>query len=305
MNLSLATHDDVVALAGELQRRYATATGPDGSRLRRIWAAYEADALVIAREPLSGAIAGYGGIVPQLSASTAVGRVVVMTGEVFEEYRLRDCGKQIVAWCVVREQQAVDTQGVESVVVCEHSDPTGRLRSILSDQGFDLSEFAEISCRVVTLPVAEVPPQVELEPLSDGLVGLLEQHVAVDALAGHGEWSVKQAWADKHRSPPACWLARCVDGELVGYVIGMVFPEDPDDLWIEALHASPSFLADGGQEILLRRAAVASGLTGGTISMGRDANRAVPPGWQISRRWWRSTRRLVPREGGCAGTAGG
>lgn len=294
MTLAPARQADVVKIADEFDRRDSTAAGVDGLRLRRIWSAFENQSLVIATDPATDTLVGYGANVPQ-PTDQADAQVLLLTGEVFEGFRGNGWGRQLVQWCVDRARTDASRSVTSAArplptrLVCEHRDESGRLHRLLARLGFDAHEFNEVTRSVEGLrPEESILGSMSISPIQPELVSWLEERQRsgdTGGLAGHGEWSIAQVWRDKHREPGACLVARRGD-ETVGYIIGMRYPGAPQDLWVEVLHADPTLLRDHGYEALLQRAAHAIGLRDGTVSMGWPS-REPPEGWHLSGSWWR------------------
>lgn len=294
MTLSLATQADVAGIADELTRRHPTAVGVDGFRLRRIWTAFENQSLVVAVDPATDSLVGYGANVPQ-PAGHGDPRVLLMTGEVFEDFRSRGWGRRLIQWCVdhartdTKQSTVVGARNSEVLLVCEHGDESGGLNRVLSRLDFNLREFNEVTCDVESLTSPEsLPVSISIARMESDIVSWIEERQRDgdhSGLSGHGEWSIAQAWRDKHREPDACLVARR-GTDVLGYVVSMRYPKWPQELWVEVLHAAPTLLRDRGYEALLKLAAHAIGLRSGTVSMSWQSEKP-PERWRLTGRWWR------------------
>lgn len=119
------------------------------------------------------------GLIPQ-----AGGRgddvVVLITGEVFEEFRGNGWGARLVRWCVDRARGragAIDstTDSTTLRLVCEHRDATGGLNRVLARIGFDSVEFNEVTREIGGLAAESARPGgVSLAPMGAGLLSWIE-----------------------------------------------------------------------------------------------------------------------------------
>lgn len=288
MIVELATAHDVVVLVAEIEKRHGNASGADGHRLRRIWAAHEDGTLVVARCPQTAALAGYGAAVRQLDAEGVAAHdpVFVIAGEVFPEHRSRGAGRLIVERCI--QTPKVHRRTFARFVI-DHDRSSPGLAAILNDLGFTSHAYVEVTRPAPEHGPPDLPPSVTVRSMRDDDVPWIEErqrHLAGAAPAGHGEYSVAQAWARAERVPLACLVAT-VGTDLAGYLLCLRFDDDPEDLWIEAMLVSDGLLTATDADVLLRLAVHAAPHEVRTVSRG-VASSAAPEPWQVTRRWWRS-----------------
>lgn len=236
---------DLPALAEALRSHGAGGTaGVDGQRWAVIERAVADGTAAVVR--CDGRIAGY--VANRLDDGGGFA-LVECAGEVFRPWRRRGLGTLLIDWAVAAAAGAARS-GMVEVVIDALGDDAG-LRAVLRDRGFSAATFVQAGAPVTgTVPPAGGIATRRLRSTdAAALTDLYRRRTAAETQARGGDASIVAALRHPRLRPDLCLVAES-DGRMLGFALCLVWPDDPDDLWIETLCTDP-----GGGATLVRQLA--------------------------------------------------
>ena len=251
------TYEQMPALRDALTRHGAGGLdGVDGQRMSVITQALKTDAIALAWSD-AGEVVGY----TANRHDTGGGfELVECAGEVFAPWRGQGHGGALIDWAIAEAGRGAQSDMVEIVV-----DSLGigdALAAMLTKRGFTASQFVEL-----TAPVKVGGPQesgIWLEPMGQNHIGevtsLYQRASRPEPLARGGDAAIVTVLRHPYLERAFCFVAReAGTGATVGFVLSLVWPDSPTDLWIETIcvdpeRGEPEFVSDIAADVLRRAA---------------------------------------------------
>jgi GNAT superfamily N-acetyltransferase len=164
--------------------------------------------------------------------------VVECCGEVFPEMRGRGVGGLLLDWVVASGLEHAGTDLVEIVV--DRTSEDLQLRSLLTSRGFSQAEMRQLVAPVVELAPTAADGDLDVSDLRSADTSELIQ-LYMDTFDGE-PWSQRASatWTELLDgdliAPEMSVVVRDrADGLIVGYLLALVWQDDPSDVWIESV----------------------------------------------------------------------
>lgn len=261
---------DVRALLDALGpgRRYRHHAGDASRVLGGIAAAAERGEVAVAYA--DGALAGF------LRAYVTPGAdpvVVDSYGVVFQPYRRRGIGSALIDWLIDLAARSGRTGVAEVIVDRLHEDeylaPVLEARSFTEQVGTQLTRAVRDSPPTLAAGVRRMLPAdwPALEPV-------YVRSFAHEPHSGRGPASLAAIRRHPWLRADLCLVA-IADGAVAGFLMAVVWEDDPDDVWIESVCVSPEALPWVGEDLVASVLTVAKEAGFATVSVGETSGGPV------------------------------